>query len=79
MITYALDRIGVDRNAGDRALMVGDRWTDVDGAKLNGLDCLGCGWGYAEPNELLEHGAYRVVPFVSELADAVNDYFTERQ
>lgn len=53
--------------------------TDVDGAKLNGLDCLGCGWGYAEPNELREHGAYRVVPFVSELADAVNDYFTERQ
>lgn len=52
---------------------------DVDGAKLNGLDCLGCGWGYAEPNELREHGAYRVVPFVSELADAVNDYFTERQ
>ena len=34
---------------------------------------------YAEPNELREHGAYRVVPFVSELADAVNDYFTERQ
>lgn len=79
VITYALDRIGVDRNSGDRALMVGDRWTDVDGAKLNGLDCLGCGWGYAEPNELREHGAYRVVPFVSELADAVNDYFTERQ
>ncbi len=26
VITYALDRIGVDRNAGDRALMVGDRW-----------------------------------------------------
>lgn len=44
-----------------------------------GSTAWGCGWGYAEPNELREHGAYRVVPFVSELADAVNDYFTERQ
>ncbi|MUH60175.1 HAD hydrolase-like protein [Bifidobacterium canis] len=75
VITYALDKIGFDEAAGDKALMVGDRWTDVDGAKDNGLDCLGCGWGYAEPNELREHGAVRVIPFVSELAEAVDEYF----
>ena len=64
VIRYAFDNIGFNRELDDRALMVGDRWTDVDGAKACALDCLGCGWGYAEPNELVEHGAYRVIDHV---------------
>lgn len=75
VIRYAFDRIGFDPEQGDRALMVGDRWTDVDGAKACGLDCLGCGWGYAEPHELVEHGAYRIIDHVDELDAAVNEYF----
>ncbi|EFA23658.1 HAD hydrolase-like protein [Bifidobacterium gallicum] len=75
VIRYAFESMGFDPQAGDRALMVGDRWTDVDGAKACGIDCLGCGWGYAEPGELKQHGAYRVIDTTSELADAVNDYF----
>ena len=55
--------------------MVGDRWTDADGAKACGLDCLGCGWGYAEPGELKAHGAYRILDSVDELAKAVEEYF----
>ncbi|WP_026645282.1 HAD hydrolase-like protein [Bifidobacterium sp. AGR2158] len=75
VIRYAFENMGYDPAAGDRALMVGDRWTDVDGAKECGIDCLGCGWGYAEPGELVEHGAYRVIDTVGELSAAVEEYF----
>lgn len=75
VIGYAFENMGFDVIQGDRALMVGDRWTDVEGAKACGLDCLGCGWGYAEPGELNEHGAYRIIDEVSQLRDAVEDYF----
>ena len=43
VIEYCFEHIGFDRSV-DRALMVGDRWTDADGAKACGLDCLGCCW-----------------------------------
>ena len=75
VIQWAFDHIGFDEAAGDKALMVGDRWTDADGAKACGLDYLGCGWGYAEPGELKEHGAYKVIDSVSELAQTIEDYF----
>lgn len=75
VIRYVFDNLGFDAGAGDRALMVGDRWTDADGARACGLDCLGCGWGYAEPGELKAHGAYRIIDAVRELGDAVDAYF----
>ncbi|KFI67900.1 HAD hydrolase-like protein [Bifidobacterium magnum] len=75
VIEYAFEHIGFDKSAGDKALMVGDRWTDADGARACGLDCLGCGWGYANPGELKEHGCYRVIDHVDELAPAVMEYF----
>ena len=75
VITYALQRLGFDAKHGDRALMVGDRWTDADGALETGLDCLGCGWGYAEPGELESHGCYRVIDHVDQLCQAAEDCF----
>ncbi|KAB7790754.1 HAD hydrolase-like protein [Bifidobacterium leontopitheci] len=75
VIRYCFEQIGFDKSAGDKALMVGDRWTDVDGAIACGLDCLGCRWGYAEPGELEQHGAYRVIDHVDELTAAVDEYF----
>ena len=75
VIRWAFQHIDFDENAGDKALMVGDRWTDADGAKACGLDCLGCGWGYAEPGELKAHGAYRILDSVDELAQDVEEYF----
>jgi len=77
VITYALQRLGFDAKHGDRALMVGDRWTDADGALETGLDCLGCGWGYAEPGELESHGCYRVIDHVDQLCQTAEDYFQE--
>ena len=79
VITYALEQIGFNANLGDRALMVGDRWTDADGAQETGLDCLGCGWGYAEPGELESHGCYRVIAQVDQLFQAAEDYFDKDQ
>lgn len=76
VIRYCFDSVDFDAAAGDRALMVGDRWTDADGAVACGLDCLGCAWGYAEPGELTEHGCYRIIESVEQLGDAVNEYFT---
>ncbi|MBI0072195.1 HAD hydrolase-like protein [Bifidobacterium sp. W8115] len=75
VITHALQQLGFDTKLGDRALMVGDRWTDADGALETGLDCLGCGWGYAEPGELESHGCYRVINQVDQLCQAAEDYF----
>ena len=75
VIRYAFDGLGFDSAAGDRALMVGDRWTDADGAAACGIDCLGCGWGYAEDGELAAHGCYRTIGTTGELADAVKAYF----
>ena len=74
VIRYAFEHIGFHEGT-DRALMVGDRWTDVDGAVACQLDCLGCRWGYAEPNELESHGAYRIIDHVDELSNAVHEYF----
>lgn len=76
VIRYAFENMKFELNE-DKALMVGDRWTDVDGAKECGIDCLGCGWGYAEQNELYLHGAYRIINNVNELAYAVIEYFDE--
>ncbi|MCI1832137.1 MAG: HAD hydrolase-like protein [Bifidobacterium sp.] len=78
VIRYAFDTMGFDKDRGDQALMIGDRWTDVDGAVACGLDCLGCGWGYAEPHELERHGAYRVIDEVNDMEPAVTRYFSNR-
>ncbi|WP_229133191.1 HAD hydrolase-like protein [Bifidobacterium mizhiense] len=79
VISHALQQLGFDDKGGDRALMVGDRWTDADGALETGLDCLGCGWGYAEPGELESHGCYRVINQVDQLCQAAEDYFANNQ
>lgn len=79
VITHALKQLGFDTKLGDRALMVGDRWTDADGALETSLDCLGCGWGYAEPGELKSHGCYRVIDQVDQLCQAAEDYFGDNQ
>lgn len=50
------------------AIMVGDRAADVDGARACGIPCVGVEFcGYADPGELTEAGAIKVVHTVSEL------------
>ena len=66
-------RAALDRHAGeyDRAVMIGDRRHDVEGARANGLDCIGVSWGFAAAGELEDAGACAVVDSAEELVAAV--------
>ncbi|MBT1166289.1 HAD hydrolase-like protein [Bifidobacterium simiarum] len=75
VIRYCFDEIGYDEARGDRAVMVGDRWTDMDGGKAVGIGTIGCRWGYAEAGELEAHGATLIIDTVDQLLDGVNRYF----
>lgn len=66
VIREAMGRLGLADPA--RALMVGDRRYDVEGARACGMDCVGVEFfGYAPPGELEEAGAVSVVRTVAEL------------
>ena len=65
VIEYALARAGVtDRR---RAIMIGDRSYDVDGAKATGLDAMGVLYGYGCAQEFAQ--AEYVAETTSDIAD----------
>jgi phosphoglycolate phosphatase len=64
VIAEALDRLGA---VPEDAVMVGDRRHDVQGARDNGVPCIGAGWGYGQPGELARAGAVTVCATVAEL------------
>ena len=70
VIDFVLKSFGIEPSD---AIMVGDRKYDVIGAKKCGLDCVGVRFGYAEPNELAEHGAV----YIAETPDDLYDYLTK--
>lgn len=57
-----------------RALMIGDRLYDVEGARSCGMDTLGVLWGYGTAEELKTAGAARLSPTPAELADYLGAY-----
>lgn len=71
IVRAALDYFGYDPGRGDRAVVVGDRYFDVDGAAGNGLRCIGVGWGFAPAGELASAGAMAVVGSAAALAEAI--------
>ncbi|MCD8397750.1 MAG: HAD hydrolase-like protein [Lachnospiraceae bacterium] len=52
-------------------LMVGDRLHDVEGAKENGLPCVGVLYGYGTRKELEEAGAAAICPEVRDLPGVI--------
>ena len=50
-------------------IMIGDRKHDVEGAKKNGLNCIGVSFGFAPEGELEECGAIAVVADMNNLLD----------
>lgn len=54
-------------NNTDQVLMIGDRYTDIDGAKSVGIDSVGVTYGYGSKAELLEAGATYLISHLSEL------------
>ena len=59
IIGHLLQELGA---APDRAVMVGDRDKDMEGAISCGIACIGVQWGYAEPGELDIAGACAASP-----------------
>jgi len=56
-----------ERLRADRAVMIGDRKEDVEGAKAHGVRSIGVGWGFGSREELERAGADHVVDSVAEL------------
>ncbi len=46
----------------ERAAMVGDRRFDMEGARANGIEGIGAGYGFGSEEELREAGAEHIVP-----------------
>lgn len=66
VITEVLRRLGHPHPS--TVLMVGDRAQDVTGARTNGVACIGAGWGYGNPGELVAAGAAAICATPVELA-----------
>ena len=62
---YALSRCLVSDSG--RAVLVGDRRHDVEGARLVGIDAVGVTFGYGSEEELLSAGAPAIAHSVAEL------------
>lgn len=78
VVAYACEKLNY-KPGEDLALMVGDRWTDVDGARDGAhLDCVGARWGYADPGELEEHGCYAFAQTPRDLPAVVDEYFADK-
>lgn len=67
VIQCALAQLGLDKADYDKAIMIGDRKHDVEGAKKCGLDCIGVKFGFAEPNELETAGAIMIAETAEQL------------
>ena len=65
VVCYALETCGIYP---DRAVMIGDRHHDIDGAKDNALESIGVLWGYGSREELSAAGATRLAESVPQLA-----------
>ena len=53
VLDYSLNSVGADRS---KAILVGDRMYDAEGAKICGIDSLGVAWGHGTKEELETSG-----------------------
>jgi phosphoglycolate phosphatase len=71
VINFALISLRLGPSDLPRVVMVGDRDHDVEGAHLNGIDCIGVTWGFGSVDELRSAGAAALVDSPGEVAAAV--------
>ena len=71
VINYALIRLRLGPSDLPSVVMLGDRDHDVEGAHLNGIDCVGVTWGFGSPDELRDAGAAALVDTPGEVAAAI--------
>ena len=65
IVRKALEAVGFKH--GERAVMVGDRMYDIEGARANGIDSIGAAYGYGTREELEQAGATHVAADVNAL------------
>lgn len=66
-------RYAIGMGGRERAVMVGDRHLDVEGAWENGLPCVGVVYGYGSRQELQEAGALALADTVEDLLHILED------
>ena len=71
VINYALISLRLGPSDLPHVVMVGDRDHDVEGAHLNGIDCVGVTWGFGSVDELESAGAAALAHSPGEVAAAV--------
>ena len=71
VINYALISLRLGPSDLPHVVMVGDRDHDVEGAHLNGIDCVGVTWGFGSVDELESAGAATLAHSPGEVAAAV--------
>lgn len=69
VILYALDKYGVKDHSS--AVMVGDRWYDIEGAKKVGIASIGVVYGFGSRSELLDVGADWIADTVEDIYDII--------
>jgi len=69
LITRILDNLGI---ASLQAVMVGDRVTDIQGARSSGVWSVGCTWGFGTKNELA--AAHKFVGSFPELTELLRTW-----
>ena len=67
VVAYALESAGVTDKS--RAIMIGDRKFDVEGASANGISTIGVTYGHGGRKELEESGAIMTFDDASSLTD----------
>ncbi len=67
VMKYALDKNDITDYK--QVLMVGDRYTDIEGAKTLGIEVVGVLYGYGNEEELKSAGADHIVETVKELEE----------
>lgn len=65
VIRHALTSLGITDPS--RAVMIGDRRHDIEGAAATGLASIGVGWGYGSPEELAAAGPDYIAGNIAEL------------
>lgn len=64
LVERAVNHLGIDKS---RAVMIGDRYFDIDGAKGAGIDSIGVTFGFGSKEELQNAGA----TFIAENVDDI--------
>lgn len=70
VLSTALTNAGADPR---RAVMVGDRHHDIDGARAHNIASIGVLWGYGSAQELAAARPHRIVIDVADLPDVVSE------